>query len=280
MVFWWTRGVAHPIVTLREMIDLGFAADIWTQALPASAQFMRTIPFWEYLLRTVLEPLFWAFSFIGCLAFFSRRFGNRHGFVLAIIGLALLVLGVLSAPLDIGVLSTRWQYASVFVLAIPAGLGLFMVFGTTSRGTGRALLVFVFFAVLTFLSVASPLANNDHPLTSVHTTVRYAFKESELRAANTIADVWGTEMVTDSYYLELYPAPDTSNRSISDNLISRDFSDLEDQMVVIRKEVLERPFHLPEVYQLDYDPRNILQQQGFSQIYDCGTVSGFAHSAG
>ena len=151
---------------------------------------MSTIPFWEYLLRTVTEPVFWALSFVGCLAYFSRRFGDKHGFVLALSGMAVLAIGVISVPASVGVLPGRWQYVSIFLLAIPAAMGLLMIAGTRAHILQKAVLLAVIVGLLSFISIASPMANMDHPITSKNTTVRYAYTESELCAATTIANTW------------------------------------------------------------------------------------------
>jgi hypothetical protein len=279
MLFSWMVGAAHPIKTLKELIDFGFAADFWTQTLPQSADYMSTIPFWEYFLRTVTEPVFWALSFIGCLAYFSRRFGDKHGFVLAISGMAVLAIGVFSVPASVGVLPGRWQYVSVFLLAIPAGMGLLMIVGARAHIFQKAVLLAVMVGALSFISIASPMAEMDQPITSKNTTVRYAYTESELAAANTIASTWSADVASDGYYSDVFPPPKTAgmNPSLSTNLINKDFTNRRDQVVVIRQEIVEKPFYLPEVFKLDYDPRDVLKEEGFSQVYDCGTVSAFAY---
>ncbi|MBN2098738.1 MAG: hypothetical protein JW753_03985 [Dehalococcoidia bacterium] len=279
MLFSWMVGAAHPITTLRELIAYGFAADFWTQTLPQSADYMSTIPFWEYFLRTVTEPVFWALSFVGCLAYFSRRFGNRHGFVLAISGIVLLAIGVFSVAASVGVLSSRWQYMSVFLLGIPAGAGLLMIGGIRAHLLQKAALLAVIVGGLSFISIVSPMANMDHPITSRNTTVRYAYTESELWAATTIANTWSANVASDGYYSDVFPPPKTAGvkQSLSTDFINKDFSNRRDQVVVIRQEILEKPFYLPEIYKLDYDPRQVLKEQGFSQVYDCGTVSAYAY---
>ena len=47
-------------------------------------------------------------------------------------------------------------------------------------------------------------------------------------------------------------------------------------LVLIRQEIVTNPFRArPGVFRLNYDPREALTQQGFSKIYDSGSVSGF-----
>lgn len=279
MCAWWMQGAEKPIETLRDLIRTSFSASNWTQPLSQSRDYMQSIPFTEYVIRVIMDPVFWALGFIGCLALFSRRFGNRHGFNLAASGLAVLAIGIISMPLGIGVLPDRWQLASVYLLAVPAGIGLLAISSVLRRTTVRALCLAFIVGALVFICIVCPLADIDRPITTPNTTVRYGFKESELRAADTITDAWGTNVAADGYYLEVLPANGAILRNLNTNFVTMDFTDREDRVVIIRQEVVERPFYLPEVYRLDYDPREILEQQGFSQIYDCGTVTAFAYPA-
>jgi hypothetical protein len=119
----------------------------------------------------------------------------------------------------------------------------------------------------------SPLANIDNPLLAENSTVRYAFTSSELQAAATISGYWVEEMAIDDYYFEAYQGT-AKLQNLTDNFVSKDFSNRH-EMVIIREEIVERPFHLPGIFKLDYDPRQTLTEEGFSKVYDCGTVSAF-----
>lgn len=280
MVAWWMQGTAKPFETLRELFSRDFSSEMWTQPLSQSVQYMREIPFGEYILRVIVDPIFWSLSFVGCLVFFSKRFGGRYGFVLAVGGLVVLGIGIFSEPLGIGVLPDRWQFASLVLLAIPAGIGLLAIVGALKGSTARALLMGAFVGALVFVSIASPLANTDRSITTKNSTVRHAFKESERIAATTIADARWNNVASDAYYLMLLPSPSGMlRRNLNTSFVTSDFGNREDRVVVIRQEVVEEPFYLPNVYKLDYDPREVLRQQGFSRVYDCGTVEAFVYLA-
>ena len=46
--------------------------------------------------------------------------------------------------------------------------------------------------------------------------------------------------------------------------------------IVIRQEIVNNPFRLfGQPFKINYDPRQSLNEQGFSKIYDCNSVSGF-----
>jgi hypothetical protein len=82
----------------------------------------------------------------------------------------------------------------------------------------------------------------------------------------------------------LYPASQVSGggpvSSIGNSLLSRDFTEHGDSMVVIREHILHDTFRLESysLWQLDYDPRLELDEQGFSKVYDAGSVSAFVQS--
>ena len=258
MFAWWMQGAEKPIETLRDLIRNSFSPEYFTQPLPKSREYMQSIPFTEYVVRVIMDPIFWALGFIGCLALFSRRFGNRHGFNVAASGLAVLAIGVVSMPLGVGVMPDRWQLASIYLLGIPAGIGLLAVSSVLRRTTVRALSLACVVGALVFISIVCPLADIDRSIITPNTTVRYGFKESEWRAASTITDAWGTNVATDGYYLEIVPSNGELLRNLNANFANKDFTDREDRVVIIRQEVVERPFYLPEVYRLNYDPREVL----------------------
>ena len=133
MFSWWKYTSPTTINTLQRLMHYHLSAELWYQPVEQSRQYMATIPFSEHLLRNLAEPLFYAISFIGCLAAFSWRWGNRHIFLLAITGLALLSIGFFSLTFEFGTLPNRWQFVSLFWLAIPAAIGLFLL----GRGEGE-----------------------------------------------------------------------------------------------------------------------------------------------
>ena len=95
-----------------------------------------------------------------------------------------------------------------------------------------------------------------------------------MQAANTIYDIYEGEAITDSSYKSVL-LQKLHARGIMDHLISKDFTDV-DKLVVIRDYSVEHLAYGGGSYlRLDYDPRLVLEEQEFSHIYDCGTVSAF-----
>jgi hypothetical protein len=190
-------------------------------------------------------------------------------------------MGFVAEPLGFTVIPERWQLESIFLLALPAGFGLlFLLHNLLGDDSKRILTLSLLVVALSFISVVSPIANTDNPELARNTSVRYAFKASELRAGTTISSTWGSEVSTDTYYYSAgFFSSDTFEegvKSLTYNFSEKDFGDVQGT-AVIRTEVAERPFHLPGVYKLNYDPRQVMSTSadGFSQVYDCGTVSAF-----
>lgn len=272
MFSWWLLTAPEAITTLEALISSGFSRDISLLPPEESTQYALTIPTWENLLRVLSYAPFWAISFIGALAAFSTKLGSRHSFLMAFAGLAFLSLGFFSLPLDLGTLPQRWQFMALFWLAIPAALGLMMIAGMFKEGSKRVLLLPIMVAALTFISITSPVANTDNAIWSKNTTIRFAFTQSELSAYTTIGDIWEGRLAVDPYTLNYFRFSDMY--TFEDQLLEEDFSS-SDGVVIIRDNLVNEPLSLPGVYKLSYDPRQVLEGQGFFQIYASNTVSAY-----
>jgi len=122
--------------------------------------------------------------------------------------------------------------------------------------------------------IMSPTANLDNPALSPNTQVRYALIESELQAVKTASNMWNKTIGVDGYYSELRMTS-YSVKEINREIAYVNYTDCQDLFVLIRKEIVDRPFLLSYVYRLDYDPRDVLSNQIYSRVYDCDSVSGF-----
>ena len=90
-----------------------------------------------------------------------------------------------------------------------------------------------------------------------------------MQAAETISRIYQGNILLGLPYDNVFSLP-TSGDPVN-CLISRDFRGVS-ELVPIREYEVE---HLTYGFKLDYDPRIVLEEQGFSRIYDCGTVSAF-----
>ena len=111
--------------------------------------------------------------------------------------------------------------------------------------------------------------------------VRYSFTQSELQAIETILDNYDGKIGGDFYssFPIKYPLHNHSCKfvDIKNQLVKGDFSSRHDMLVLIRDEITRHAF--PAYYELpsriDYDPYSRLNEQGFSRIYNSGSVSAF-----
>ena len=132
--------------------------------------------------------------------------------------------------------------------------------------------------LLTFSMIMSPTANQDNRTLSPNLGVRNAYTESEIQAVNTISNLWNGEIGTAHLgRLKELPGLNIKVKGIDNQLYNADFSDIEDELVLmISKEITEHAFLLNgSTYRLDYNLQQLLTRQGFSKIYDCGSVSAF-----
>jgi len=248
----------------------------------AAAQYMNlTVPFSERLFNSLGFSLFCAFALIGAFAMLSRGMRNRYGFALVIAGSIIPVVNLFSTAVGF-FLADRWYYFLQVLLAIPVGVAFLQLGSLPGKKIASACLIGIIVFALSFLMVMSPQANEDNRTFFPDTIVRHGFAQSELAAMNTAAHIYDGRIASDKIYWYLENLPNLGGRilEISNQLYSRDFTDSQDMLVLIRKEIVANPFLVTGAlvgytFRLDYDPREALTEQGFSQVYNSGSVSGF-----
>ena len=133
---------------------------------------------------------------------------------------------------------------------------------------------------LSFTMIVSPTGNQDNFTFSPNLTLRHAVTESEMQATDTLLTVADERIGIDKYFRRPLSLRETDIEMVDIDgcLITGEFSnyDLHDIMIVIREEMVQHPVSCRYgSYRLHYDPREALEGQGFSKIYDCASVSAF-----
>ena len=120
-------------------------------------------------------------------------------------------------------------------------------------------------------------SNLDNPTFMPNTQIRYAFTESELQSMHTVSNIWSKKIGVDFYYSNLgFSSYATEN--IGMQIYNRNYSECQSKFILIREDIVNHPFMFIYLsYKLDYDPRETLTAQGFSKVYDSGSVSGYTH---
>jgi hypothetical protein len=138
--------------------------------------------------------------------------------------------------------------------------------------------------LLAFLMIMGLPANMDNHTFSHNQLVRYAFTTSELQAMQTVSASYDGIIGVDGYYTTagstpgLLSNPKSKLEDISPCLLAIDFKTCHCDMFLIRDEVVIHPIGTGggTIFRLNYDPRQLLAEQRFSKVYDCGSVSSFA----
>jgi hypothetical protein len=285
----WTfvSGNMHYLIWLIRTFRITFLAIFTPGAGPppgelspleaAVAQYQNLIvPLSERLFNSLGFSLFCAFAIIGSFALFSRRLRNRYGFALVIAGFIILAVTYIGNAIGFYA-AQRFSYPAQVLLAIPVGIAFLWLASLPGKKIASACLIGIVVFALSFLMVMN--SNQDNRTFSPNTIVRYAFTQSELQAANTASNIYDGQIASDEIYtlLKYLPEPDGRIVDISDQLYSRNFTECQDMLVLIRKEIVVNPLKISGLFpfRLDYDPRQALTEQGFSMVYDCGSVSGF-----
>lgn len=267
--------VSGHITRLAEMIRTGFGYEGYWSRAPIELSPFFNAPLSEQIFSWLGFFLFCGFSLFGGLLMMSKKFGTRYSLAMALGGLALLALGVLPMVTGASVLEDRWWYASQVMLAIAVSIALLSICSLFRSNLVKISLLATLSFILCFVMVMSPQANFDNPVFTKDVTARYGFTEAEFQAMQTLSTVQDAEIGTDTYYswLRWVPQFHATIQSVDEELQDEDFTNFPRMLIVIREEIVHQPRH--GFLKLDYDPRLALDEQGFSRVYDCGSVSAF-----
>jgi hypothetical protein len=275
MLSWWIYASGH-ILFLAQVIRWALRAEYFLAPVPEAARaYAASIPVSEILLDIAGFSVFYTFAAIGCLYLASIKSpGGARGFALALVGILFAAFAFLGPVLNLFVLPDRWYLMSQVALAIPTALGMIMVAGL---GRGRQdVLLGILVGLVTFSMVADAAANFDTPVFSSARNIRRAFTEGELRSMETIADLWDGVVGSDRHATAyLTYGGGVATYAINDALDEKDFTLLAGTAILIRDYITNSPFYAEGPWKLGYDPRDLLERQGFGRLYDSGSASLF-----
>lgn len=271
IMFGWWAYASNTIRTLSELIRWGFDQDIIEPT-----RILIDVPVTEQLVIAAGMYVLFSFSIIGLLYLVTRK-QQRHGFELAVILTVPLAIGLLSMLTGLFINYQRWFFFAQIAMAIPVAISAYLLFGLHRNRAGRNVAMSAFVILITFLMIMGGIASPDNHLLSPTSGVSRGPTLSHLAAVETTTMMW-PHPATDTYYTNLFLTASGYNFTpLDENFLQRDFSGLDDYIVLIRRAVEDGPFFLKGgVLQLDYKVEPELYALGYSRVYDNGLVRGYA----
>jgi hypothetical protein len=214
----------------------------------------------------------------------SLDYGNILTFKIALVGLTPLIIGFFSLIFGYFILPERWWYFSQILLTIPIAVAFLLFCNIFKKKSLKPVFPFFLTIFISFIMILSPNANFDNHIFSPNTGVRSALTEAEITAAAFFIEK-STDSISSDYdyfvnpsssiLINYYGLSYDRIRSLDISLLKDEFFE-NDKIIVIREEIVKRPFRLSgQVYKLNYDPIKSLDIKGFSKIYDSTKVKGF-----
>jgi hypothetical protein len=272
MFAWWIYASGH-ISEIATLIKWGFSIDSDVQISQQSIKYALNSSIAESLFNSIGLNLFFSMSNIGFFYMISKKYASSKSFALAFIGMTILSVSYFSFVFGLSIIEGRWWYFAQILLAIPFSISLLYIINLTNYGAIRLIALFAFVATISFFMIMSTNANTDNRSFSETIGFRSALIESELRACDAARSIFNRTMSMDTYYTEVgYLGQNVSD--ISKNLYTKRF-ERSDNLILIRSEIIDHPFDSSVGnIRLEYNPRCLLENYGFSRVYDCGSVTG------
>jgi hypothetical protein len=285
MFAWWTYVSGH-ILKFADFIYWGFTMDLFLRSPKEVSTYIAAAPQGELLFNQIGMFLFFMLSFIGCFYMISRRYGNMLTFNYVLAGLTPLAIGFFSYISGFYLLPERWWYYSMILLAIPLAVALILLANTLKTTRKKAAFLFIFITSLAFLLIMSSTANMDNNTFAKNTGVRMSLTQSEIDAAAYFANATTNTTTIGSDY-DYFSNPSSSImvnyfhmnfshvKSIDYHILHKNYTNAT-TIVVIRQTIITNVFRAyGSPYRITYNPRTLLEQQGYSRIYDSTTVTGY-----
>jgi hypothetical protein len=243
---------------------------------------LKVNPLWAEVNR-FCSLLFYALATIGILSILNRQNINSSRFRLAFCAVSLTGIVFIEFFLvKTEVLISRWFIFMQILLAIPAAIGLFLIFNTMRTHWKGLMITAGIIAGLTFLMISNTTASFDSPVFPAYLKDKSALTESELRAANTLNSLYTGNLVMDNTHaLALVDKPERLVKHISYEDEQDGFSKV-NGLLILRKYITDNVFYARTkegtTYQteFEYDPYQALESNGFNHIYESGTVGAYS----
>jgi hypothetical protein len=281
MISWWALATRSFADFLGWMVQ-GFNVDLFVSAPSQVMRYQTNVPAWETLLDYLGFFLFFAFSFLVCFYMISKKLVRPAASMLAVTGVLTLAIPYVANVSGASLLDDRWFEIAEVLLALPLGCSFLILFGGQRWRIARCILLCSTVFLLSLLMSLSTVANIDNNVLSPDINVRAALTGPELQAAKEAPDIFNGTIATDTYYTLAFSENGKSYAiSISNQLLNATFRETSGCFVLIREEITRNAFYMQSAlrWKLKYDPTGILDEEGFSRVYDCGSVTGFVKTA-
>lgn len=281
MLSWWTYASGH-IGKLTQMLITSFSIDNFNYNPTDINQsiltlYSPTVQNSEVFFNYIGMLLFFTLSFIGFFYAISKKYGNHMTFSYSIAAISPLAISFFSLILGRNILEHRWMYFSQVMLSVLFAVAIILIYNSIKNKKYATIGLFIFIFLLSFNLILTPSSSCDNHIFNPNTTYRYALMSSEFEAINTTMQKWnGTISVDNLYRAEQLESPRID--SYDRQLLYKNFTDINDHLLLVRNELQSKTIMIYTIISvLDYDLNQVLEQQNFTKMYDCGTVNGFIH---
>lgn len=269
MFGWWTYA-SGDILTLSELIKWGFNKDYIEPT-----RMLIDIPVSEQILIAAGMYLLFSLSLIGAFYLLARK-DMAFKREIAVIFATPLIIGFVSMVSGLFINQQRWFFYAQITMAIPMAITVYLLFGLPSHHKMRMAAMSGFVVILSFLMIMGGIACTDNRLLSPTTGVNGGMTTAELTAVRTTNMMWPHPAVDAGYTDAFLSVSGYEFTILDDNFLERDFSGLNNYIVLIRTNIEGNTFSVRGgLYRLDYNLEPLLYDQNFSKIYDNGAVRGY-----
>jgi len=252
-----------------------------TQPVPYATTITEISPLWMEINRFG-NNLYYVMAFIGVLYLLNPRNVNVSRFNLAFCGICLtgiIFLGFFLVKIEVFI--CRWFIFTDILLAVPVALGLIVLTGIAVRRWKKLSISAIITFVLAFLMISNTSASFDSPLYPDSLKDKSGLTESELHAADTLKSIYSDTLIMDGMHALAYTG--TPEIQVEKYFLYKESVLMNIQgegLFVLRQYIVDKLFVTPQNDGINNsgskrDAYLELQQNGYNQVYDAGTVAAY-----
>ncbi len=269
MFSWWAY-VSDQITILSDLARGGFFSEFTRQ--------IRTyvdIPAAEVIASNIGMYLLFGIALTG--VFYMMRRG-KLSFTYAIMAAAPLLIALVSMLTQMFINQQRWFYFSEIVLAIPAAAAIILLAQIPQGKKRKAVVIGLVTIPLAFMMIMSINASTDNNYLYPTAGEARLLTGSELQGIDAMSQQWTGAFTVDARTQAMLAWRDSFHLiQMSPYLEKKDFTQVKGSFLIVRDWVVYHTFTTDDggTYKLDYDPRDLLIAQGFSKVYEGGSIQGY-----
>ena len=252
----------------EKFVEIGFGEVGGVKASFSSSggiSYAQLIPVYEYILELSGKFFYFGFALVGLLFSIRTLKDSIFQLIIIVFGLLLFFIGGIGLIFAFGIAPDRILYYSYFFLAIPATIGIILLFKHNSHNHYIFMIIaFLFISLM----ITNSVSNKDSPIFSSDFTSKRYIDYTERISVDTMIRYSSNSRIISDNDLSNYIKYIKDHDSVMIPFNSPKFENYKGSIIITRAYFQKYPIYSKGLYRINYEPAIKIPNSGFSHVYD------------